>query len=497
METHSLNTVPEFASGVSQDVSQAVVELTENSVQHFGEVLSIIVSFFGRTYICLFSLIATAAAELALNAAEEVLTFANNTLMSVDTIIQESINTANTALESVSSSLEGMTTFFSGESVDIPTISIPNVTALANLTIPDSVFDAISNAKADIPDFKDLQNDFTDLAKSPFEYLSNQIDNLFVDYTYPDTNYSKYAVEYSQISCANADDKYWQGIKHTINKSTYTAAALIFVLALLVAIGFAVYENIAYRRLNVNVKETTDNSDQVESYYAGKNSLAFHFQRKFISKNSTYAAQYRWFVSFVLSSKMMFMLYLGIIMSFSYIIIYCIVTNISTLSDGFNTQSSQTALSALAANTTNSWKNSSNSMIGLIETDVNTRILGPVHNTTTQLNNTISKFETSIESTIDSVFGNSFLADAVSDIAYCLILRKLEFLSSVMDSLANHSQVKLYRFNTSSNPSALADTVATSSSTFSKLLQMSNYILCMANTRNSSSAGPAERKSFI
>jgi len=124
------------------------------------------------TYLCLFTFAVTGSLGAVISASEDITTFLNSTLSTIEANILADVSSAQTTIVSAVDKIAGgVSSIFGGGSVNIPQIQIPSVSELSNITIPDTVTKALQSLNNSLPTFEQVKN-ATDTAISfPFELL--------------------------------------------------------------------------------------------------------------------------------------------------------------------------------------------------------------------------------------------------------------------------------------------------------------------------------------
>jgi len=111
--------------------------------------------------------------------------------MSTVHLLSEGIQTAGNGIKSaIEASVDGVNGFLStvlggvndtlsliGQSITIPTVAQPDLSALDNITLPSSFSQGLLNLNSSLPTLDDLRNKMDDLILIPFENLKGEIDS--------------------------------------------------------------------------------------------------------------------------------------------------------------------------------------------------------------------------------------------------------------------------------------------------------------------------------
>ena len=110
--------------------------------------------------------------ETVLTAADDAANFLNSTLSRISTDILNDIGSAETNIETaVQKAVNGVGSILGVGNINIPQISVPSLSELSNISIPDTVGDALRTLNQSLPTFDEVKNATDEAISFPFELL--------------------------------------------------------------------------------------------------------------------------------------------------------------------------------------------------------------------------------------------------------------------------------------------------------------------------------------
>jgi hypothetical protein len=124
------------------------------------------------TYLCLFTFAIHGTLSALIDSAEDIGKFLTSTLSTISSDILSDISSAQNAIVSaVDNAVNDVGGVLGAGNINIPQIQIPSVSLLSNITVPDTVLNALQTLNNSIPTFDQVKNDTDGAISFPFELL--------------------------------------------------------------------------------------------------------------------------------------------------------------------------------------------------------------------------------------------------------------------------------------------------------------------------------------
>lgn len=399
----------------------------------FEEIFLYFINTFKSTYLCLLEFAVGGAIDVVLDTIEVVGNFVNETLKGLSDDITAGVKDVNTAIDSVEDILVKAAKFL-GEDITIPTISIPQVSELQNLSIPDTFDTELQTLKTSL-NLSAIQTATDQALRYPFEDLKALVNQSLSGYSFNESLLIVPAKEQLTFCAERGLNNTFDVFQRAVYTS-YNALLVVLVIAAILAmvphiwlewkrwralvLGSSVEARALRQTRPVDAIDLNNIvSHPLQSLVGIKVADQFEDQR---SKNLA-----RWLVAYISHEPAALVLLLGITgllaCALQGILLYSIAKAAPTVTDNISDVSVMVAQSMQKASTT--WANQTNVEILIKQTELNHDLFGWVDTSTTAVNNTLNVITDALISTLNETFGGTVLYTPILDVLDCILLVKI------------------------------------------------------------------------
>lgn len=428
------------------------------------------------TYACLLMAAIDNTAMAALNATENVITVANDTLQVFAHELNDGLQDLTVAINEVVDTAEDTGDalkhlFGGGSSNKKKNNTITERLHHVNLTIsnmqdwkiPGNINDKIEKLKDEIPDFTDVQDYTKKVIELPFKELTRQV-NANKNRTF-DAN-TMYVPGIATLNFSNGTqhiDEMYTDLINAAKKTTHIIIGLICVSILLLLLYVFWTELKDWRRV---LEASRSLNFTNESYVSGETKRQYNVEviktmqwrtADFISdivskkllriKNPATINNIRWVINYAASPYLFPFFLLGLLGLVSVICQYIILHFVSkvdvTSSSDQIFYSTKTEIYSSFNNSLSDWTNQTNDYISNYQNDVNDNLLAWVDTAATTVNNTVTEFDNKMNAAIDALFKGTPLYKPVEQIVFCVIESKIQKIQKAMTWLVNHAHLQM------------------------------------------------------
>lgn len=437
--------------------------------------LYFIVELSVGTYACLLTAAIDDTAIAALNATESLISLANQTLISfakdlndgledLSEVINEVIDTADDTGDALEH-LFGKSSHKSANGTVETSLHHVNLTisSMKNWQISGNINDKIEKLKKEIPDFADVQNFTRKIIDKPFTEMKRQVSvNLNSSFTAEEMYVPKMVT--LDFSNETEDiDNFYSHLIDIVKMSTHIVMGIISVLIVLVicyeffieckdwkrvedASQHLNFTNESFLSTSVKKKYNIEVIKIMQSRKADFISL-FLIDKIFRIKDPITTNNIRWIINYAASSFLLPVLLLGILGTLSagseYLIL-ALIMRVDFKSTGskvfYNTK---TEIFSNFNSSLNQWTNETNSYILNYQEHVNDNVFAWFDTTATTINNTVTEFDTKMNSALDSLFKGTPLYKPIEQIVGCVVESKLKKIEKAMSWISDNAVVNM------------------------------------------------------
>ncbi|GAA5864106.1 hypothetical protein JCM8547_005136 [Rhodosporidiobolus lusitaniae] len=460
------------------DGAATVMDLTLYAME---KIIIFMIDIYRSLFLCLLDLAVHGSITVLVSGIEEAQEFLEDALGGIRTAIQSTVEGINTALNSTLGFIDDIP----GVDIDIPQVDIPELSSLGNVTLPDTLVDALRSLNSSIPTYDELKEQMASLISTPIDALRSEINGTFGNAS------STISIELLPVPdketvqiCQDLDTSWIDSVGHDLGSFVKLMIGLTILAMVFLIAGSALWERYRYRVFLGGVASAREawladllsssshappnsasSASMAEDTLSTRNLLSFlnasshptlfsHVQRLtslFRLRTSNAKANLIWFLSYIAHPYAWAFLAFGL-MGIVVVQIQLAVLNgpvrsmvnkrAETGANEFSTSVTDT-LNSKMNETSVKWAVESNAVIEGFQDTINEDVFGWVNTTTTAVNTTINAFYGNITDSLTDVFNGTILEDPVLDLVYCLIGSKVDSLSTALTWLHDNLHISL------------------------------------------------------
>ncbi|KAJ8144294.1 hypothetical protein OY671_002600 [Metschnikowia pulcherrima] len=453
-----------LTSSVVKTMAQNVHVLVAKSVYLAAAVAKSIVSLLLELYLGTLTCLITALVKGTLELVSDILEDITNV---VQTAINAVLKEFNSALSGLSSVINTVTTavnaveslFTSSDKSSVSNnINKVNLTvaSLTSISIPTTWIGDIEELADEVPDFEDVLSNVSSVLTLPITHFTEGFANTTFNFTLADSdltqntsklmqapkfaatliNVKKLAVSTHELGNTTTQSV-CDDVEVVLKEAVSVTQACADYIILGLCVGTVVYAVIAwilaYFRIRKRARLFTSLAGINDSTEAGN--AVGQYEHGFMAIfTSRWSPQMQWLYSFVASPNLRTCLFFGIL-GWSMVLLQFITLQqaakvLSRISDN-GVVSSQTKSQLVAK--FGEYLDNTQDLLDDAVNEVNQALFSSIHNTTSSILSEIDNFQTSVNDTINGVFGTSFLAKPLRTIIYCTIGRKIDTIEQGLE----------------------------------------------------------------
>ncbi|VDC05223.1 unnamed protein product, partial [Peniophora sp. CBMAI 1063] len=177
-----------------------------------------------------------------------------STASGLRTSIQNDVTSINSAIKSIVDKVNDLNP--SGD-ITAPLFDVPDLSSLANLTLPSDLTDALTSLNSSLPSVSQLKSEVDDLVDTPFELVKKEINDTFLSFSF---NSSVLPVpDRATLSfCDDMDTSTIDDLGNALVKMTKIGIIILAVLALLLLAASCFWEWWQWRTLRKHLQYTRE-----------------------------------------------------------------------------------------------------------------------------------------------------------------------------------------------------------------------------------------------
>ncbi|KAG6865489.1 hypothetical protein C0991_002203 [Blastosporella zonata] len=438
-------------------------------------IINFIIDFYRSTFLCFLELVVRGGLDLLIGAVNELNTVVQSAADGIRTAIQSDITSANSVIQTAIDAINKVNPF--GD-ITAPSIPVPDLSALSNVTLPDSFTQALTSLNNSIPTVAQIKDAVESVVDTPFELLKADINN-----TFGGINFDSSILPVPQLNtitfCDQMDLSIVDDVGHDLIQ-TAKIGTIILILLVLLLIGLnCLLEWYKWRCMKAHLQYTreawTSDPTMVHAKVATApsvsltdhnlmmlNASAAHPLLTRIANNMskifrltpTQHTHLRWFFHYIFHPPALACFLIGLIGLISIEIqlaaMQPLVAKYQERSANATTDFSNTIFTAINASMYNqsaAYANDVNGHIDAIQTTINDGVFGWVNVTTTTLNTTIVDFYNDVQNVVNTVFGGTILESPAQDFIRCFIGSKVDAIENALTFLHDNLVINVPRMN--------------------------------------------------
>jgi hypothetical protein len=434
------------ATGVEKGVN-GLMSMMEMSVTAVEEIVLFVIHMMTSTYLCLITLAVRGSMHAAVEVGQEISKGLNETIDAVTGDMDKAVKGVTDALNKVSDKINS---FLGGGG--LPSINLDDeMTKLRALKAPPELNEGLQKLNSSIPDFKDVQGFVDDVIRTPFEEVKKLITGMN-NFTF---DRDQFPVPQKQqlnfCSEGNSINDFFDDLIVMIYTAKKVALAVLIVMAILAIVPMAIMEKRRYRKMQERAALFEQGHEPMDVVYVASRTtsggLGLWLGRRFGSARRQ--AVMRWAWAYATTVPMLFLISLGIAGLFSCFCQWLIVRQIQDKAPELTNEVAGFAEKVVNSlnNASTSWSGGVNGAMSKFDGEINGEILGWVNTTTEAVNGTLNAFVEKMSDTLQDVFGDSILKDAIADVLNCLIGLKIAGVQKGLTWVHDHAHVQFPSVN--------------------------------------------------
>ncbi|TKA53882.1 hypothetical protein B0A53_03672 [Rhodotorula sp. CCFEE 5036] len=483
-----------MAAGVNELNANAINALTHGAgtaldllLQALQAIVLFMIDMYRSLYLCLLDLAVHGSITVLVRGIEEAQEFVTEAMQGLRTTIQAAVGGVNSGLEHTL----GLIDKLPGVNIDVPQIDIPQLSALENVTLPNTLIDALENLNSTIPTLDEVRSSLDSLISVPVDQLRLSINSTMRDSTISVELLPVPAKETVQL-CDRLDTSWIDDVGTDLAHFVKVAIGLVVLAMVLFMTANALWEYYSYRVFiggvdasreawlrdllilgsdldaaaplqnpafrTVSVDETLSRTNLLSFLNASSHPTLFKHLSRLSSllsldrtTNANAKANLIWFLSYIAHPYAWGFLLFGLVG------LVVVQIQIAVLDGPVRAVTEQRAeqgasdfsgsvveaLQGTMRNASLQWANGTNAVIGRVESGINENLFSWVNTTTVTLNSTMNGFYDEVSDTITNVFSGTVLQDPALGLIYCLIGSKVDALSSALTWIHDHAHLSL------------------------------------------------------
>lgn len=426
------------------------------------------------TYECLLTAAIDDTVISALNATEEVITVANETIISFANLLEDGLQDLSTAINEVVDTAEdtgdALKHLFSGSSSSSKNLTEVNqkvshvnltISNLKDWEISGDINTKIQNLEGKILNFTDVQAYTKKIINAPFAELKNQVSSNLNNTFTTNEMFVPNKVNLNFNDGTESINNLYLDLIHIAKTATHVIMGIIaFSILLLIiyeyyielkdwrrVINASQHLNYANESFIKNTNKKKYNIEVIKSLQDRKSNMLGNIITKkiFRVKDPVIINNIKWIVSYSASPFLLSFLLvglLGIITVICQYIILALINNVdfaSVSSDILENTKDQVYYAF--NNSINEWTNETNIYLKDYEDEINDNLFGWIDTVAITINNTVTEFDTQMNDALDAIFKGTPLYTPIEQIVGCVIESKLKKIEKAMTWLEDNAKL--------------------------------------------------------
>ncbi|EMD37320.1 hypothetical protein CERSUDRAFT_113973 [Gelatoporia subvermispora B] len=439
-------------------------------------IINFVIDTYRSTFLCFLELVVRGALNILISAVQEISNFVDSTLGSIRTSIQNDVATANSGIQKAVDAINKVNPF---GNISVPQFSIPSLSALQNVTLPDDFENALIKLNNSLPTLSQLKSDIDNIVDKPFELLKQEINSTF-EGLHVDVSVLPVPEQNTLSFCDQMDTSVVDDLGHDLVKIAKIGTVLLVVLALLLLASNCAFEWYKWRLLKKHLQNTreawtsdptiyhvtvtksaptVDLSDhnllllQVDQAHPFLTKLANQLLSRLHLSPSQHT-HLRFFFHYIFHPPALACFLIGF---FGILSVQIQIIAVGPLARKYSEQavaSTQDFTDLIASSINNTMYNQSiayaneiNARVETIQSSINDGMFGWVNGTTTTLNNTVAGFYSDIQDAINVVFNGTIFDSPIQEFLKCFLGSKVDAIEKALTFLNQNLHVDIPTVN--------------------------------------------------
>ncbi|KAG8885917.1 plasma membrane fusion protein prm1 [Tulasnella sp. 331] len=479
--------LPRFmAQGINKDIELSVnasIDAARDTmvfaVTALEGIIEFLIDMYRSTFLCFLELGIRGALAVLIAATQEISTAVTASLNALRTAIQSDISAANGIVQDAVSGINKLIPSFLKLTLTVPQITIPSLSGLQNVTIPDTFQNALTSLNSSLPTLADVRDSLDSLIDTPFQALKNDINNTFSNLRFDATTLP--VPDQQRLSfCSDMDTGVIDELEHDLIKIARIGCLLLLALAVLMTLGNCALQWYRWKKLQIRMSfirhgwggdSTISPSQPAGGPFTldlGDRNLMSIFTSVEHPIATTFAAaiagtfrlsgqkqnNIRFFFNYVCHKPAIACFLIGFFGIVSVELQLAAIAPLQRHYSGLvNAQINDYSLNIAQGinsnmlNQSNAYAVSINTQIDSVQNTVNQGVFGWVNGTITPLNNTLEAFYTDIQNAVETVFGGTILDSPMQEFIKCFIGSKVNALENAFTFVQENFKVDIRQVN--------------------------------------------------
>ncbi|TFK67400.1 hypothetical protein BDN72DRAFT_843179 [Pluteus cervinus] len=441
-------------------------------------IINFLIDIYRSTFLCFLELVLRGGLAILIGAVAELNSIISSAADSIRTSIQNDVNSANSVIKSAIDAVNKINPF---SDISAPTIPVPSLDALQNVTLPSSFQDSLTQLNNTLPTFNDLKDKIEAIISQPFELVKQDINDTFTNLTF-DAAILPVPEENTVSFCNDLDLSVVDDLGRDLIKIA-KIGTLILILLIFVLIGLnCLLEWYKWRCLKRHLEYTreawmTDPTMVHPKAVVGgpqvtlsdhnlmvlEATMAHPLITKIVNGISnllrlspTQHTHLQWFFNYIFHAPALACFLIGF---FGLLSVQLQLWAMGPLAAQYSDRAASAVAdfsATIATSINNSMYNQSavyaqdiNGRVDLVQSTINDGVFGWVNGTTTTLNDTINEFYNDIQNAVSTAFGGTILEQPAQEFIRCLIGSKVDAIENALTFMHDNLKIDMPRVNQS------------------------------------------------
>lgn len=438
------------------------------------------------TYACMSLAVIDGATNVAINATESVISYANHSIIAAEKLINESVDDLADAFETLESLVTVVTDYFSGADNEITNVSSTVNHTFSSWYIPPDINSKLEALRSDVPTYDSVKSSVESLIDKPFSEITSRLNTTLKS----GVLHINGSVLPSAISQPNHNvcspemiENEFQNFRRILDH-VLTVIIVLSTLCLVGSLLLAWYrEHRDWQWVSTCASDPLLNQSASEDgfnrflFFINKTSsrskwyIIAYFQRTFGISDTLKEVLAIWWFSYISQKNCITLVSLALagflVVSAQYIILDVLSRAIDKAKPALSSAMKSLALDFKSEAV--KWASQANGVLNKTETNVNEDIFSWINTQSTSLNTTISTLMTNLNKSINSTFGSTPLESTLSSVVDCAIGSKVSEAEKALTWLSQLSvKIPLVEPSILSFNESLSDNVNSGSQAISK-----------------------------
>ncbi|GAA5998907.1 pheromone-regulated protein PRM1 [Rhodotorula paludigena] len=467
--------LPHYAAdGVNEMNVRAINALSHGAgtvldlmLQALEAIVLFMIDMYRSLFLCLLDLAVHGSITVLVAGIEEAQEFVTDAMQGLRSTIQSAVSGVNSAIDNT----VGLIDKIPGVDFDIPQIDVPELSALENVTLPDTLVNALRDLNSSIPTLDEFRAGLDSLISTPIEALRGEINGTLANSTIEVELLPVPAKETVQL-CQDLDTSWVDDVGSGLGSFVKIAIGLVVLAMALFVVANALWERYQYGVFLGGVSaareawladligstpahETLSHPNLLSFLNASSHPTLFRIVSRLSSflrlRTPSSRANLIWFLSYIAHPYPWAFLALGLVgLVVVQIQLWVLDGPIRRATrkkaeDGageFSTSVMDSLGEKMDAKG-REWAEGTNRVIVNVEYGINEKLFGWVNTTTVSLNSTMTGFYSETTDAVTGVFNGTILEDPALGLVYCLIGSKVDAISTALTWLHSNAHLSL------------------------------------------------------